>query len=477
MNARKSVSEPLNSAATNTRAETNETGAHVEGAWLLRRGIKSLLRCDEAETVEGIARYVVSQHRILRFMSAFIERARNSSLPSAFALAGALKSFLEVRPAARPDGTLWIARLGNERRAIETLPPLSPELGWTELKLRNRLDAATLSAFSRIKSLAPTCRRIRRIARRLHRRHEFFKVLRVAQLIGYYTRYLDIFRSGRYRLAVTSNHSNPHGIAFNLAARKCGVPVVLITHGMPVPPVARLSYDLALVHSEAARQTYLEAGCRLDRVFVHGRRQHHAPMPAGTPAAPLTVGIFLCKDVNEEGLRAVVTQLRGDSRVSRILIRAHPKNLWVGLDAWIAAQRDSRLQRSSGGSVFRDIEASDIVLAGNSSVLVEAVTAGRWGGYFGGCDYGSTDLHAFVARGLIYPYDAEVGLDPDAMFCFYRRPDWPVVLRLFANIDEGETTVAARACETMRELSVSHVRARAEICVASASAPAQGKDV
>ena len=155
-------------------------------------------------------------------------------------------------------------------------------------------------------------------------------------------------------------------------------------------------------------------------------------------------------------MRALVARLLGDGRVSRILLRPHPKNLWVALDAWIDAQSDSRLRRSPGGSVFSDIEASDIVLAGNSSVLAEAVPAGRPGGYVRGLDHGSTDLHAFVARGLIYPYDDAVGCDPDAMLRFYGRADWPSVLRLFANVDEDETTVAARVCDAMRELAASH---------------------
>jgi hypothetical protein len=449
----------MNSAATTTREETTKTGAQDGRAWLLCRGVKSLLRCDGAEVVEGIARYVVSQHRSLRAVSALMERTRGTSIPSAFALAGGLLRFLEVRPVARLDGAVWIARLSNEQRAVETLPPQLPELVWTELKFRWRLDAATLSALFRLMRLAPKqWRRIMKLARRLQRRREFFKVLRVVELVGYYARYLEIFQNNRFSLAVTSNHSNPHGIAFNLAARKCGVPVVLISHGMPVPPVARLSYDLALVHCEAARQTYRDAGCRLNHVLIHGRRQHHAPMPAGALPARLAVGIFLCKDVNEAGLRALVARLLGDGRVSRILLRPHPKNLWVGLDAWIKAQSDSRLCKSSGGSVFKDIEASDIVLAGNSSVLVEAVLAGRPGGYVRELDHGSTDLHAFVARGLIYPYTEEVGFDLDAMLRFYRRPDWPSVLRLFANLDEDETTVAARVCGAMRELDASYRR-------------------
>lgn len=448
----KSGSKPMNLAGATQDA--GDTCANGSRDWLLYRGIKSLLRCDEAEVVEGIARYVISQHRSLRVGSAWVERKRGTSAPAVTALLGGLVRFLEIRAGDRRDGAVWIARLNNERQAIEALPLLLSELGWSELKFRWRPDAAALFALAR--SLCSNWRRIFKLARRLHRRYHFFKVLRVAELIGYYSRYLGIFKNGRFRLAVMSNHSNPHGVAFNLAARKCGVPVVLITHGMPVRPVARLIYDLAVVHCEAARQIYIEEGCRMDRVLVHGRRQHHAPMPTGPLPERLTIGLFLCKDVNEDRLCAVVERLLGDPRVSRILVRPHPKNLWTGFDEWIVSRNEPRLRRSHGVTVFGDIEESDIVLAGNSSALVDAVTAGRPSGYVPGLDHGSPDLHEFVARGLIYPIDDEFGFDPDAMLRFYQRLDWPNVLRLFANIDENEATVAAQVCAAIRDLAVSH---------------------
>src|SRR5918911_2181524 len=432
-------------------SNTREAGdASVERDWLLYRGVKSLLRCDEAEVVEGIARYIISQPESLRAGSEWVERKRGTKAPAVVALLGGVTRFLEVRRYGRRAGAVWIARLGNERRAVETLPRLMPELGWTELRFRRRPDAAALYALFR--GAGRNWRRTLSFVSLLHRRHEFFKVLRVAELVAYYARYLDLFRRGRFRLAVMSSHSNPHGIAFNLAARKSGVPVVLVTHGMPVRPVARLSYDLAVVHCEAARQTYIEEGCRFGRVLIHGRREHHAPMPAGPLPERLRVGIFLCKDVNEKRLRALVERLLKDARVSRVLVRPHPKNLWRGLDSWVASLNDERVRRGRGGPVARDIEAADVVLGGNSSVLVDAVTAGRPAGYVPGLDYGSPDLHSLVARGLIYPLDDRLGFDPDAMLRFYQRPDWPAVLRLFANVDEDESSVAARAAAAMREL-------------------------
>lgn len=434
--------------------EGGDACASDESAWLLGRGVRSLLRCDEAEVVEGIARYVISQHDKLRAGAEWVERKRGSKAPGVVALLGGVTRFLEVRrPGGRRGGAVWVARLGNERRALEGWPRLLPELGWAEIKFRRRPDASALFALAR--SAVRNWRRTISLARRLHRRHEFFKVLRVAELVAYYSRYLDLFRRGRFRLAVMSSHSNPHGIAFNLAARKCGVPVVLVTHGLPVRPVARLSYDLSVVHCEAARRTYLEEGCRLGRVFIHGRRQHHAPMPTGPLPEKLAVGIFLCKDVNEERLRAVVGRLLEDPRASRVTLRPHPKNLWVGLDEWVASLQGGRVMKSDGGSVFGDIESVDVVLGGNSSVLVDAVTAGRPAAYVPGLDYGSRDLHALVAHGLVCEFDERVGLDPDAMQRFYRRPGWPAVLRLFANVDEDESAVAARAAAAVRALAAS----------------------
>lgn len=420
------------------------------GAWLLARGIRSLLRCDEAEVVRGIARYVISKYPSLRIGSAFMERNRHRRIPPVAAFLGAVTRFLEVRLAASFDGVVWVARLDNERRVIEKLPALVPELNWTELPFGRPPERAALSALPRV--LFPLRRRILRLARlMLRRKDEFFKVLRAIELIGYYARYLDIFQKGNFSLAVVSSHSNPHGIAFNLAARRCGIPVALVTHGMPVRPVAKLSYDLAVVHCEAARRTYLEEGCRMKRVIIHGRRQDYIPMPAKLPVE-LTVGIFLCKDVNEERLDALIKTLLSNRRVSRVIIRPHPKNLFLELDAWIESLKDTRVGRTSGDSVFRDLEMSDIVLGGNSSVLIEAVTAGRTAGYVCGLDHGSTDLHKLVAGGLVYPFD-EFNFDPDAMLGFYQRAEWLSVLRLFANIDEDESAVDERIKNALREIA------------------------
>ena len=65
-----------------TMRDTDEIRADIDRAWLLHHGIKNILRCDEAEVVSGIARYVISQYGSLRLLSALIERTRGTPLPA-----------------------------------------------------------------------------------------------------------------------------------------------------------------------------------------------------------------------------------------------------------------------------------------------------------------------------------------------------------------------------------------------------------
>jgi len=414
--------------------------------WLLYRGIKNLLRCDEAEVVEEIARYVISQHRSIRIVSRFVERIRKTPIPALMTLMAWTRSFLAVCPEGPLGGIAWMARLSNERRALEPLIASAPDLQWTELKFQSRIrfSAAVKLTIKNLRSIP----RVYKIARRMHLRFESFKAMRVIELLGYYTRYLDLFSRGKFAVAVTSNHSNPHGIAFNLAAQKCGVPVVLISHGMPIRPVARLKYTLAVVHCEAARQTYLDEGCQMERVLTHGRKRDYVPLrPLPTQ---INLGIFLCKDVNEPKLQALVENLLANERVARILIRPHPKNLWRNIDAWIASREDERLSRSFGSTVRDDMRDLHLVFGGNSSVLIEAVTAGIPSAYVDDLDHGPADLHGFVAARLIYGSDDDPNIDE--IVRFYERPDWSQTLQRFANIEKDEATVMAKTAKAIAEL-------------------------
>ena len=121
-------------------------------------------------------------------------------------------------------------------------------------------------------------------------------------------------------------------------------------------------------------------------------------MRVGPLPPQINVGIFLCKDVNEQRLKTLVDNLLANDRVARILIRPHPKNLWRSLDSWIAARNDARLCQSFKSTVTEDLKGLDVVFGGNS------------------------------------------------------KPGWSETLKTFANIDEDEATVLSKTRKVIEDL-------------------------
>ena len=129
-----------------------------------------------------------------------------------------------------------------------------PGCQWTELRFEWRLASMAAAIATLSRTAVADCRRTIGLARALMRRYGVFRALRVVELFAYYRRYASSLPARQFNLAVMSSHSNPHGIALNLAARRFGAPVVLVTHGMPIVPIAVLDYDLAIVECEASRR-------------------------------------------------------------------------------------------------------------------------------------------------------------------------------------------------------------------------------
>jgi hypothetical protein len=120
------------------------------------------------------------------------------------------------------------------------------------------------------------------------------------------------------------------------------------------------------------------------------------------------------------------------------------------MDSWIASHDKGRLFKSHEPTALEDVKELHVVFGGNSSVLIETVTAGVPAAYVDQLDHGSPDLHGLVAAGLIY----RTGVDPDfdELVGFYRQPGWENRLHRFANVNEDEATVIASTVKAIRAL-------------------------
>ena len=405
--------------------------------------MKAQIACDSGEVVAGIVDFVVSQHAGLRVLTRALARADGTLLGIAVILLNGLRCYLGVRTSG--DGRAVVAaRRPNERRAVADLGRMLPGCQWTELRFEWRLAPMAAAAARLSRTAVADCRRTIRLARALMRRHGVFRALRVVELFAYYRRYCELFAGRQFNLAVMSSHSNPHGIALNLAARRFGAPVVLVTHGMPIVPIAVLDYDLAVVESEASRRIYDDAGCRMNHVVVKSRKRDFAAMRLPLPAGGWKVGVFLSKDPVEERVVVWVRGLLARDRIAKVIVRPHPVNLWPALADRMESLGDRRVQLRSGGSLAADLHDCDLVLAGNSTVLLDAVVAGRPACYVRGLDHGPYDVQSFVRDGLVCELEQPWSLDGAAIRRFYARDTWPAVLRRYADVDRDDAE-AARA--------------------------------
>jgi hypothetical protein len=420
---------------------------------ILYKGVKSLLRCDGGRVVAGIVTFVLSQRGSLRFIAAVLRRARATPVADAIMLVNGMRCFVGVHPANASCHAVAVAHRPNERRAIEELKRLDAGQRWGSFEFSWHLGSV-VAAIPDLLRTAPRWWQIARISRILNRRHDAFHASRVVELLFYYQRYCQLFARQDVRMAAMSSHSNPHGIALNVAARKFGIPVVLITHGMPITPIARLDYDLAIMECDASADVYRQAGCAMRHVVVKSRKRDFVRM--SPPACPggLTIGIFLSKDPAPDCFVSYVRRLLDDARVDRILVRPHPVNLWRGLRHTLTSLADDRLALADAGSVFDDVRRCDVVLAGNSTVHVDALLAGKPSCYVRGLDHAPFDVQSFVKDGLVFSLDDPSQLDPAVILRFYQRPEWLSTLRRYANVDQDEADVARTVSAAVRDLAL-----------------------
>jgi hypothetical protein len=430
---------------------------------ILLSGVRGLLSCDSGEVVKGIVDFVVSQRRGVQFLGRVLRVADHALIVTAVTLVNAVRCYAGVF--VMGEGTVIVAaRRPNERRAVAEVIGMLPDRQWTHIVFQWRLVPVARALARLTPTFIRDARRAGRLAKRIRRRHGAFAAVRVLELLAYYRRYSEILSCRRVRIAVMSSHSNPHGIALNLAARRLDVPIVLVTHGMPVCPIARLHYELAIVECDASRRIYADAGCRMGAVVIKSRRRDHVRMGRPIPTRGLTVGVFLSKDPAQERVMSCLHALLADERVATVLVRPHPVNLWRGRADALASLDARRVRTHSSSLLMNDIAECDLVLAGNSTVLLDSVVAGRPACYIRRFDHGPYDVQSFVRDGLVYELMHFYAIDYEAVAAFYARPGWPHVLSRYADVDREEQAAAAdvRAAMSALERSSSHMPRRLE---------------
>lgn len=414
----------------------------------LRRGIATQIRNDSSAMVSEIVQYVLAERRGVRLLDAGLRAAAGTRLPDWFAVANGIRCFLSMTPAGSAGGVIACARRDNERRAVASLRFNLPDVAWSDIEF------GFGSAFPSFRSGDHGLRHLERtanLARELRRNHDLFHVIRALELVFYYDRIGRMLDTGRYRVAVMSSYSNPWGIALNIAARRRGIPVVHVMHGEPVWPVPRLDFDLAIVNNQASYELLLRAGCRIDRVIVRSATARYRPLPIALPQRNITIGLFLSKQPRKERVISWIRGLLAGDGVESIRVRPHPANLWSGIRSALADFPSDRVILSSA-SADDDLRRCDFIIAGNSSVHVDALIGGVHSIYSRDLDHSTGGALALLADGLAYEVDSVGSVRVDDVLRFYARPEWITGFRRHANLDQDDAEIAHETRSAFGEL-------------------------
>jgi hypothetical protein len=331
------------------------------------------------------------------------------------------------RPASATRA-LAMANFDNEVHTIERIKALVPnvEIFMIRPSIRNAMMPAQLFAMARMIGLVP---RIWRLLSKLSTRYDFMPACRISSALAYYVRFGEMFDEGPAEMAgiVASNYS-PEAVGLAAAAHHRGRKVIYVNHA-PVPRnspyVPPVLADVSIFYGDAVRETYaLRSRCVTQPAYI-GQPGKAAEMVFDDTLT--TVGIFLTALTRKETIARLITEIRAMHPATRILIRHHPVAL-LETDLSDLTDKNPNIEVTIGTPLDGDIAACDVIVCGNSGVILNALRGGRPVAYAPELDALPLDYNGFLEGGLVPRID---GWDAETLVTlksFYSTHTWQDIM-------------------------------------------------
>ena len=413
---------------------------------VLLAGMRRQIRNDNAPAAQAIVRYVLNERPMVRALSRALRATDKTSIPDWFAAANGVRCFARMRTTGEAGGVLACARRDNERRAVEWLQSRVPSIPWANVEFDLRGAGAALPlSHDRRKYL----QRVREVSRMLRHRHGQLAALRAIELLFYYDRLGRLLDETRSRVAVMSTYTNPWGIALNLAARQRGIPVVHVMHGSPLTPLPALDYDVAIVNDAASAETLRHSGCVIQRAIVKGAPAPR-PMPRSLPPEGFHVALCLSKEPVAAEVTAWIDLLCSTRFVRGVIIRPHPLNLWRGLPETVRKYRGDGASLSQA-SLAEDLGRCFLTVAGNSSVHLEALSAGVPSIHAPSLDHTPPQALAFLGSDVVYRA-CRPQLRIAEIMDYYCSSAWRSRFASYVNVERNEAEADSEVQDVIMDL-------------------------
>lgn len=216
-----------------------------------------------------------------------------------------------------------------------------------------------------------------------------FSLLRVAELIGYYSRLQSqrfIKSKDQKKLIIITTESNPNGLASIAFARRNRLQSIFLSHGEPISPAIKHSLDLIILPGSNSRDFYKDS--HIKNTLYYGYKEKYKKIKPIKDIRKLTYGLFLSKSMNSEGVAKITAQL--EALGQKYFFRYHPN------------------YKKNTKSLTEHINDADIILAGNTNVHLEVILHGKLSMYCKEIDSGPKDLNNYLTQGLIINWHKEL---------------------------------------------------------------------
>ena len=328
------------------------------------------------------------------------------------------------------EGTMTFAGRGEgpafirERKYLQSLMP--NEVFASSLRRRGFATKAALTA-SLFVQVLPVFRRLLRLSKRLkaNKRLSAADKENFFLCVVEYLVYLYIFtqKKRRPKGVVADSLISPRGLALVGAAMRERIPTIYIMHGACKPVfsgihIPTFSVDLHLMKSRAMCDA---VGLKLrpgQRIAFYGLPGKNAPMrhvPDNLHVLGLCLAYGLKREELESILRAVIDRLKPE----KIIARFHPRDSLLETFQMDGVQLSPREE-----SVQKFADGCDVILAGNTSAVLDILKCGCPVLYVPSLDDYGRDIYGFVSKMLVLGFDTFDEISVEKTRDFYTDSEW-----------------------------------------------------
>jgi hypothetical protein len=266
---------------------------------------------------------------------------------------------------------------------------------------------------------------------RLARRNPFYQVLRVARLLGVYSRLRTC--KANFQGVIATSDSQPESLALLAYADATGLKTMFVSHGEPQSPSGPRRFDLGYLKGRESLDRYRAGGIGFEKVVFQGHREQLARPRLTEP--PRRIGIFLGKSTPPKELEVLTRWIQAEFPHAALVIRSHPRF-------------GHHSEREPVRTAVQEARDCDLVFAPNTTSHLEALLSGSPSVYFGQRDGRHWDRYGYVASGLVPAWRER--LNWEQITAFYSKSD--SFSRLAAHLDLQQTRSESNE-EFLRELA------------------------